>query len=64
MSGIIKLPDEIVIPLLSVFAISVESETKATLPEPFLYIPVSSSPTNVILGAPKDPEGKLPPEFK
>ena len=64
LSGIIKLPDEIVIPLLSKLAISVASETKPTLPPLFLNRPVFSSPINVMEGAPKLPAGKLPPAFR
>ena len=64
LSVIIKLPDEIVIQLLSKLAISVASETKPTLPLPFLYRPVFSSPMNVMEGAPNDPEGKVPPAFR
>ena len=64
LSPKIKLPDEIVIPLLSKLAISVASETKPTLPDPFLYKPVSSSPINVIEGAPTLPAGFVPPAFR
>jgi len=64
LSGIIIFPDEIVIPLLSKLAISVASETNPTLPPLFLYRPEFSSPMKVIDGAPKLPEGKLPPAFR
>ena len=53
-----------VIPLLPKLATSEPSETNPTVPDAFLYNPVSVSEEKVIDGTELDPSGNVPPAFK